>query len=147
MSEDEDEWIVIKNKPIDKLDPSDPENVKKIVEYFNLWYLFECYHCETLFLVEDSIDNTGGDRKNIELFHAHCPRCGSANPSEGHNLKRLKLRVKGFAKQNEFPAFDTEAAKKMKLPKEVEEKMAEIKEINRAEKNWMNRKSRKKKKP
>jgi hypothetical protein len=135
LSKDEDDYLAIKNEPIDKLDPSKLSSVKKEIEYFNLWYLIECCHCGTLFLVEDSIDNIVGVRKdsgNVS-FNAYCPRCKTRNKVKATG--RLKLRFKRKAKDGEFDSYTTRASKKMELPKSVEEKMRETRDIELFEKH------------
>jgi hypothetical protein len=99
----EDEYDVFKNERFDKLNLDNLESIKNVIEYFNLWYIFECKHCQTIFLVEDSIDKAINGRTKIKRFKAYCPNCKTANLSS--KTKRVKLGFKGLAKPMELSAY------------------------------------------
>jgi hypothetical protein len=135
MSEDDEAFEIIANRRIDKLDPTKISSIRKAIGYFNLWYLIECRHCETLFLVEDSIDNrpTKSNLENI-TFSAYCPRCRTKNKVTA--AKRLKLLFKRLAKNGEYDSYTMNTSRRMKLPKDVEEKIQEMRDIKTCEKNF-----------
>jgi hypothetical protein len=106
MSEDSEGYIAIEHVPADYLDPSKfkgRNSIKKVVEYFNLWFLLQCQHCTTLFLVEDSMVYKKG---KDSFFIAFCPRCCTKNVCKA--VRRLKLIVKGIARNYEYDAYTTE---------------------------------------
>jgi hypothetical protein len=119
-------------------------SIKKAIEYFNLWYLIECKHCETLFLIEDSIDkrflsSTKSNRKNM-TFNAFCPNCGTKN----EKLKatgRLKLLVERKTKDSEYSDAVNDDVKN--LPKELDIELGLISDKDRLERNYAKKKKRK----
>jgi Zn finger protein HypA/HybF involved in hydrogenase expression len=92
--------------------------VKKEIEDRNLWYFVKCQHCDTSFLVEESIDNNPKinllvTEENL-TFQCHCPRCGTLN-TQIATTGRLLLHVVRLAKRGQFDPLTTRLAKKVQI--------------------------------
>ena len=75
----------------------------------DLWYLVECHHCETLFLIEESIDS-GKDPE----FVVPCPRCFNHNViKKGQN--RLLLQLKKIMDPEEINPYYDQLAKNIEI--------------------------------
>jgi Zn finger protein HypA/HybF involved in hydrogenase expression len=76
---------------------TEEKKTKKEIEFRNYWYYIECEHCQTLFMVEDSIDSISPTErgKKVEYFIACCPRCRTENRHVSRN--RIKLKYNGKA--------------------------------------------------
>jgi hypothetical protein len=123
----------------ESLHPENPENIKKVIEYYNFWYLIECEHCQTLFLVESSVDGQLTAKKESLNHSVFCPRCGTEN-KKPLSTTRLKLRFSRFARNNELDLYTTQMTKIWRLPKEAEEKAELLRDTYRAEKNFRKKK-------
>ena len=116
-------------------DPKNKDNIKNAIEYFNFWYLIECEHCKTLFLVENSVDRQfAGKRSENLTVNVFCPRCGKEN-KKPNATGRLKLRFSRKARNNEFDPCTTAMAKQLMFTREVEEKVGMMRDTYRLEKN------------
>ena len=91
------------------------ETLKLEIEDRNLWYCFECFHCSTWFLVEESINNKLTPAEEMRPFHAHCPRCGATNPST-KGQARLKLKVTELAREDEQDPFMERVITRLEKP-------------------------------
>ena len=84
------------------------EEIKEAIEN-NLYYLIECGHCETVFLIEESIDD--GKKAN---FTIPCPRCTTDNIiKKGQN--RLLLQLKKVMDPDEINPYIVKLAKKIRI--------------------------------
>ena len=84
------------------------EKLKTTIEN-DLFYQIECSHCETVFLIEESID----DGREPE-FIVPCPRCFNHNTiTKGQN--RLLLQLKKILKPEELNPYIERVAKKIQI--------------------------------
>jgi hypothetical protein len=134
------------NNHPEALNPKSKESIKKAIEYYNFWYLIECGHCETLFLVEDSVkpffikrDKSVLPGKGNLPFNLFCPRCGTKN-EQLRVTKRLRLRLGRKVKDNEFNPCTAEIAKNWELPREIQEEVDMLRDAKRLEKNYQKKK-------
>jgi len=86
------EFLVIQNEKTPK------EKIKWEIES-DLFYRIECWHCSTLFLMEESID----ERKEPE-FIVPCPRCFNHNTVK-RKQNRLLLRLEKIMASNEINPY------------------------------------------
>lgn len=84
--------------------------VKLEIEDRNFWHYVQCCHCETIFLVEESIDNNWTMNKH-STFKAFCPRCATVNTQASD--RRLKLKVDRLAEKGEYDPLTTRLAKNL----------------------------------
>lgn len=104
MNEKNQETLMVIAKP--KKTPK--EKLKWQIES-DLFYLVECWHCETVFLIEESID----DGREPE-FVVPCPRCFNHNTiKKGEN--RLKLRLEKIMGPEEMNPYIERVSKKIKV--------------------------------
>jgi len=86
-----------------------PEEKLKWQIETDLFYITECSHCETLFLIEESIDS-GKDPE----FIVPCPRCFNHNIiKKGQN--RLLLQLKKIMAANEINPYYTKLSKNLEI--------------------------------
>jgi hypothetical protein len=86
--------------------------IRKDIEDRNFWYYLKCRHCETVFLVEESIDCGHHVGAENPFFKCYCPRCGTKNAQV--SIRRLKLKLQGTAGEKQHDPLTTRLARKLK---------------------------------
>jgi len=99
---EEIEFLVIKNeKP--------PEEKTKWEIESDVWYKVECWQCQTIFLIEESIDY-----RSEPEFVVPCPRCLNHNIiKKGQN--RLLLQLKKIMAANEINPYYASIIERSKI--------------------------------
>jgi len=90
-----------------------PEEKLKWQIETNLFYLYECEHCQIVFLVEEAADNFK-DAKHPDKILAKCPICFTDNYiPKGQN--RLLLKLKKIMDPDELNPYIERVAEKIKV--------------------------------
>lgn len=86
--------------------------VKRQVET-NLFYFVVCSHCETVFLIEESIDKQPHHGEGDPTFQVTCPRCETIVTQAA--IRRLKLRLDRVLEEDEVNPYLLELADKLEI--------------------------------